>query len=246
MKTPLTSGQITALRGLFFAVAVVAVVAWAFFVVGCQTAQWRVFQKKVDAKMAETPAAQSEGQKRAAAYIVKRTEAPVPDPAVAVQDVHQVAVGLSASLGEPAKPVTLEDKDAVIASLRKGLQAKEAQLDAWKKFARTYAGKPLEDTGINLAGPAGLLAFAGVIAACIFIPGFGYVLLRLVPVLWGMVRRMAVGIESFAKDMPAEGEKLKQAYLARKMNEVDKRIVKGRKKAIRPEEIISAVLPANP
>ena len=216
------------------------VLAWACFVGGCQLPQWRIFQKKVDPKMAETPAAQVEGQKRAAAYIVKRTEPPVAAPAMAVVDVHHVAVGLSASLGEPEKPVTLEDKDAVIASLRKGLQAKEAQLDAWKKFARTYAGKPLEDTGINLAGPAGLLALAGVVAACVFVPGFGYVLVRLVPVLWGMVRRMASGIESFAAEVPGAGEVLKNQYLSRKMDSIDKKIVVQRKKGIKPEEITTA------
>lgn len=246
MSTPLTSSQRTALRGLFAALVLVIVIAWAFFVAGCQMPQWRVFQKKVDPKMADTPAAQTEGQKRAAAYIVARTSPPVADPVVAVQDVHQVATGLSASLGQPEKPVTAEEKDAVIASLRAGLAAKDAQLEKWKKFARDYANKPIEDTGINLAGPAGVLAFAGVIAACIFVPGFGYVLLRLVPVLWGMVRRMAVGIESFAKDMPEEAAKLKESYLSRKMNEVDKRILKGRKKKIRPDEIISSAAPVTP
>lgn len=249
-RSSLTSSQRTALRGLFFALAVLAVLAWAFFVAGCQVAQWRVFQKKVDGADGVKPPAQVEGEKRAAAYIVKRSEAPKTETVIemktALGDIHLVATGLSSSLGEPAKPVTLEDKDAVIASLSAGLKAKDAQLERWRAFGRKYAGTPLEDTGINLAGPAGLLAFAGVIAACIFVPGFGYVLLRLVPVLWGMVRRMAVGIESFAKDMPEEAAKLKESYLSRKMNEVDKRILKGRKKKIRPEEIISSAAPATP
>lgn len=207
----MTSGQRTALRGLFAAVALVVIIAWAFFVAGCQMPQWRVFQKKVDPKMADTPAAQTEGQKRAAAYIVARTTPPVADPAVAVQDVHQVATGLSASLGQPAKPVTVEDKDAVIASLRAGLAAKDAQLEKWKKFARDYANKPIEDTGINLAGPAGLLAFAGVIAACIFVPGFGYVLLRLLPVLWSALKRAVGLVEAAARKAPDVVAELKQA-----------------------------------
>lgn len=211
MKTSLTSGQRPALRGLFAALALVVIVAWAFFVAGCQVAQWRVFQKKVDPKMADTPAAQTEGQKRAAAYIVARTTPPVADPIVAVQDVHQVATGLSASLGQPAKPVTVEDKDAVIASLRAGLAAKDAQLERWKKFARDYANKPIEDTGINLAGPAGVLAFAGVIAACIFVPGFGYVLLRLLPVLWSALKRAVGLVEAAARKAPDVVAELKQA-----------------------------------
>lgn len=242
----MTSGQRTALRGLFAVLALTAILIWALFVAGCQVAQWRIFQKKVDGKEGEKPAAQVEGEKRAAAYIVARTTPPVADPAVAVQDVHQVATGLSSSLGQPAKPVTLADKDAVIATLTAGLKAKDAQLDRWREFGRKYAGKPLEDTGINLAGSAGLVALVAVIAACVFIPGFGYVLLRVLPLLWGMVRRMAVGIESFAKDMPEEAAKLKESYLARKMNEVDKRILKSRKKKIRPDEIMSAALPVTP
>jgi len=246
VKTPLTTTQRVALRGLFAALALVAVVAWAVFVSGCQVAQWRVLQKKVDGADGVKPAAQVEGEKRAAAYIVARTTPPVADPAVAVQDVNQVATGLSSSLGQPATPVTTADRDAAIATLTAGLKAKDAQLDKWRAFGRKHAGVALEDTGINLAGPAGLLAFAGVIAACIFVPGFGYVLLRLVPVLWGMVKRMAAGIESFAADAPAQGKVLKEAYLSRKMNEVDKRIVKQRKKAIRPEELISAASVAVP
>lgn len=209
-------------------------------------AQWRVFQKKVDGADAVKPAAQVEGEKRAAAYIVARTTPPVADPVKAVVDVNQVATGLSASLGQPAQPVKAEDKDAVIATLAAGLKAKDAQLDKWRAFGRKYAGTPLEDTGINLAGPAGLLGLVAVVAACVFVPGFGYVLLRLVPVLWGMVKRMAAGIESFAVDAPEQGKVLKEAYLSRKMNEVDKRIVKQRKKAIRPDEIISAATPATP
>lgn len=246
MKTPLTSGQRVALRGFFAALALVAVLVWAAFVSGCQVAEWRVFQKKVDGKEGEKPAAQVEGEKRAAAYIVARTTPPVPDPAGAVQDVQQVATGLSASLGQPATPVTVADRDAVIATLTAGLKAKDAQLDKWRAFGRKYADRPLEDTGINLAGPAGFLGLIAVIAACVFVPGFGYVLLRLVPVLWGMVKRMAAGIESFAADAPAQGKVLKESYLARKMNEVDKRIVKARKKAIRPDEIISEATVAVP
>lgn len=250
MKTPLTSGQSAALRGLFAALLLVAVLVWAFFAVGCQVAQWRVFQKKVDGKDGEKPAAQVEGEKRAAAYIAKRSEPPKTETVIemktALGDIHLVATGLSTSLGQPAKPVTLEDKDAVIAALSAGLKAKDAQLDKWRAFGRKHAGVALEDTGINLAGPAGFLGLIAVIAACVFVPGFGYVLLRLVPVLWGMVKRMAAGIESFAKDMPQEAAKLKESYLSRKMNEVDKRIVKARKKAIRPEEIISSAAPVTP
>lgn len=237
MRTRLTSGQLTAMRGLFFAVTLVVVVAWALFCSGCQWPQWRVGQATIDVKTTEKPAAQVEGEKRAASFIAKRTAPPVVDAPAVVADVHQVATGLTASLGEPKEAVKVEDKDAILKELRGALVAKDKQIERWREFGRKYAGKPLEDTGINLAGPAGVLALAGVIAACVFIPGAGYAMLRLLPVLWGMVRRMTVGIESFAAEMPAEGAKLKQAYLARKMDTIDKRIVKGRKRTIKPDEI---------
>lgn len=240
MKTPLTSNQVTARRGLCWLVGIVAVVvAIVFLCAGCQVAQWRVFQKKVDGKEGEKPAAQVEGEKRAAAYIVARTTPPVADPAGAVQDVHQVATGLSSSLGQPAKPVTQADKDAVIATLSAGLKAKDAQLDRWREFGRKYAGTPLEDTGINLAGPAGLVAFVAVIAACVFIPGFGYVLLRLLPLLWGFFRRTTEAIGDFAKANPDAGKKL-AVTLGDKMDKVHKRLVKARAKTHK----LSAVIPA--
>jgi hypothetical protein len=199
-------------RGVRTWIGALAVVGFtaAFFVSGCQFAQWRVFEKKVDGKDAVKPAHQVEGEKRAAAYIVARTTPPVADPAGAVQDVNHVAVGLSASLGVPDKPVAVEDKAAVVAALTAGLKAKEAQLEKWREFGRKYAGKPLEDTGINLAGPAGLLAVAGVAAACIFVPGFGWVLLRLLPVLWGALRRAVGLVEAAAEKAPELISELKQ------------------------------------
>jgi hypothetical protein len=239
VKVPFTTGQRTALRGLFFALSLVAVLLWAFFVGGCQVAQWRVFQKKVDGADSVKPMAQVEGEKRAAAYIVARTTPPVVDPAKAVTDVNQVATGLSASLGQPEKPVTLADKDAVIATLTAGLKAKDAQLDKWRAFGRKYAGTPLEDTGINLAGPAGLLALVGVIAACVFIPGFGYVLLRLLPLLWGFFRRTTEAIGDFAKANPDAGKEL-AATLGDKMDKVHKRLVRTRAKAHKLSAVISA------
>jgi hypothetical protein len=215
LNTPLTSGQRTALRGLAFTLLLVVVLVWVFFVSGCQVAQWRVFQKKVDGADGVKPAAQVEGEKRAAAYIAKRSEPPktetVLEMKTALGDIHVVATNLSSSLGQPAKAVTLEDKDAVIASLRQGLAAKDAQLERWRAFGRKYAGTPLEDTGINLAGPAGLLAFAAVIAAVIFVPGFGYVLLRLLPVLWAALKRSVAAVEAVASKAPEAVAAIKAA-----------------------------------
>jgi hypothetical protein len=217
-----------------------AAILLAALVGGCALPQWRVFQAKVDPKLAEKPALQVEGEKRAASYIAKRTAPPVPDPVAAVADVQQVAVGLTASLGEPAKAVVLADKADVLAEMRGALLAKERQLDKWKDFGRKHAGKPIEDTGVNLAGPAGLLGLIGIIAACVACPPLFWALLRGVPVLWGMVRRMSAGIESFAAEVPGPGETLKANYLARKMDTLDKRIVRRRKVGLKAEEISTA------
>lgn len=209
MKT-LTSSQRTALRGFAAVLFVLLVIAWLAFITGCSFAQWRVFQKKVPTETA-APAEQIEGQRRAAAYIAKRTASPVVNAPAVVADVHDVAVSLSASLGEPAKPVAAEDREAVVKSLSAGLRAKEEQLERWKAFGRKYGGQPIEGTGINLAGPAGLLGLLATIAACVFIPGFGWMLLRLIPVLWAAVKRGAQALERLGTSAPAALAEVKAA-----------------------------------
>lgn len=207
---------------------------------GCVLPEYRVFQEKVDVRKVEKSSEELEAEKRAAAFIKVRTTPPVPDAPAAVRDVHQVATELSSSLGEPRVEVKLEDKEKILAELREALVEKDRKIEAWRNWARKYAGTPLEGTGIDLAGPAGLLAFAGVIAACILVPGFGYLVLRIVPALWGLVKRTAVGIESFAADHASEGELLKQGYLGRKMDTRDKKIIRRSvKPKIRPEELVT-------
>lgn len=208
--TVLTSTQRTALRGLFAAVFLVVVLSIVFFAVGCSAPRWFVGQKKVPTDVA-TPAATTQGQKRAAKYIANATRPPVANAPAVVVDVHEVAVGLSASLGEPDKPVTLDDRAAVIESLAAGLRAKDAQLERWREFGRKYGGKPLEDTGINLAGPAGFLGLLAVVVACVFVPGFGWVLLRLLPVLWSALKQAARALESVARAAPEAVARVKES-----------------------------------
>lgn len=202
--------------------------------------EWRVFQKKVPATMNEKPPAQVEGEKQGAAFIRAVSTPPVADPAKAVAAIYPVANALSASLGEPAKPVTVADQDAIINSLRAGLAAKDAQLDKWRQFGRKYAGAELEGTGIDVAGPTGLLILAAIVAACIFVPGFGYLALRVVPLLWRALRQTAVGIESFAKENVEAGATLKTDFLARKMDNAPKKLVKNLKTRINPGELETA------
>lgn len=211
---------------------VIAVVALGL--AGCSLLpEWRVFQKKVPAgpAMVEKTEAQREGERRAAAYIDERSKPPVKNPADAVSDIHAVSGPLRASLGEPKQPVQVDDraKDDVIASLRTGLAAKEKQLEAWKAFGRKYGGKELEGTGVDLAGPAGLLGLAGVVALCIACPAVGYVVLRVLPLLWGFFSRTTEAVAEYAKSNPREGEKL-GAMLSAKMDSAHKRLVKRRAK----------------
>lgn len=202
--------------------------------------EMRVFQKKVPASLNEKPPAQVEGEKRGAAFIRAVSTPPVADPAQAVAAIYPVAAALSASLGEPAKPVTVADQDAIIISLRAGLAAKDAQLDKWRQFGRKYGGTELEGTGIDVAGPTGLLIMAAIVAACIFVPGFGYLALRVVPLLWHTVRQTAVGIEAFAKENVEAGAALKKDFLARKMDNAPKKLVKNLKTRFKPVELETA------
>lgn len=201
--------------------------------------EWRVGQKRVPASIVEKPAAQIEGERKAAAYIDAITSPPVPDPASIVAKVHAVSGPLSASLGQPAKPVVIvgtssplsdakaNDRTAadIVASLNAGLAAKEKQLDQWKAFGRKYAGTPLEGTGIDLAGPAGIAALAGIVALCIAFPAFGYIALRVIPLLWGFFRSTTSGIADFIGAHPRAAEDLKLS-LSRKMDTAHKRLVK--------------------
>lgn len=212
--------------------------------VGCGFANWRVLQKTVPATASEPPKQQVEGQRVAAAYIAQRTAPPVLDPPKAIEDVHEVATSLSASLGEPAKPVETKDKDAVIDALRVGLRSKEEQLAKWREFGRKYAGTPLEDTGVNLAGPAGIVGLVLVIAACIAFPPIGYALLRLLPLLWGFFKRTTEAIGDFARQNPEEGKVL-AAELGDKLDKVHKKLVAKRAaKVAIPKSITNAPFPA--
>lgn len=192
---------------------------------GCAVPQWRVFQKKVDAEMAQKPAAQVEAERQGAKFIVEASAAISADPAQQIADIHSVAIPLSSSLGEPKKQIKIADQIAVIKALESGLRAEQKKAEAWKAFATKYAGKPLEDTGINLAGPAGILGMVGIIAACIACPAFGYAILRLLPLLWGYFRRTTAAINEFAASNPDAAEQLKDT-LSRRMDEAHKALVR--------------------
>ena len=199
---------------------------------GCSLPQWRVGQKTVPVDAG--PSVQAvESQRRAAALIVDLSASLSADPAKQVSDIHAVAVPLSVSLGEPLKRATVFQAPDVVASLRKSSLDAQAKAEKWREFARKHGGKALEDTGVNLAGPAGLLGLIGVIAACVAFPPIGYVLLRALPVLWGFFRSTTSAISEFTEANPNEGERLKLT-LSRKMDAAHKRLVKTRKATSAP------------
>ena len=197
-----------------------------FLCAGCSMTGWRIGQAKVPADVG--PSAQTvESQRRAAALIVDLSASLSSDPGKQVADIHAVAVPLSTSLGEPLKRATVFQAPDVVASLRKSSIEAQAKADKWKAFSKKYAGTPLEGTGINLAGPAGLLGLVGVIALCVAFPPVGYILLRALPVLWGYFRASTNGVANFIASNPDAGEDLK-AQLSRKLDASHKKLVKKR------------------
>jgi hypothetical protein len=95
-----------------------------------------------------------------------------------------------------------------------------------------YGGTPLEDTGINLAGPAGLLGLIALIAACVAFPPIGLLLLRTLPVLWGYFSRTTQAIGEFTAAHPDAGEELK-VNLSRRMDEAHKALVRHKTGAVK-------------
>ena len=210
----------------------IAVVLLAVLCGGCSLPQWRVFQKTVPTDTGPAPAV-IESQRRAAALIVDLSASLSADPAKQVSDIHAVAVPLSVSLGEPLKRATVFQAPDVVASLRKSSLDAQAKAEKWREFARKYGGAPLEGTGVNLAGPTGIVALIAVIALCVIFPPVGYLLLRALPVLWGFFRSTTSAISEFTTSNPDEGERLKLT-LSRKMDAAHKRLVKTRKAPAAP------------
>lgn len=196
---------------------------------GCALPQWRVFKAKIDPKLAEKPAAQIEAERQGAKYIAMVSASPAADPVRQVAEIHQVAVPLSSSLGEPILPIAIKDKDAIIARLQKGIVAEQAKVEKWKAFAQKYAGQSIEGTGVNLApwgGGAGILL---LVAACILVPGFGAFVLFVIRRLRSTVQQMAQGVEEFAIEHPDKASELKE-YFSSAMDRATKAIVKREKK----------------
>lgn len=183
-----------------------------FAITGCTVPQWRIFQAKVDPKLAEKPEKQIEAERRAAKYIAQESRSLAPNPAQQVADINAVAEPLSQSLGEPKKPVEPADQSAIIASLRGALADSQAREDKWKEWARKHGGKELEGTGVNLFTPSALLGVAGLVALCVFMPGFLTFLLFVIRRFRSTTQQLAQAVEEFQIEEPAAAAKLKASF----------------------------------
>lgn len=193
-----------------------SIIAFCFALValtfaGCSALpSWRIFQKKIDPKLVEKPDKQVEAERQAAKYIVLKSAAPFGNPVTQLEEIHSVAVPLSASLGEPAQVIVVQDKDSIIAALHAGMIAEQKKTEAWKAFATKYAGKEIEGTGVDLAPWGGGLGLIGLLAACILVPGFGTLVLFVIKRLRGTVQQISQGVEEYAAANPAAAADLKQ------------------------------------
>lgn len=197
---------------------------------GCALPQWRIGQTKIPTDSGPPPKT-IEAQRQAAALIVDLSAAPAPDPVARITEIHRIAQPLSASLGEPLRRAKPFEAPQVIAANQAALLTAQAQAAKWREFSRKHAGQALEDTGINLAGPAGLLGLLALAAACIACPPIGYLLLRALPVLWGYFRTTTSAVSEFAALHPDSGADLK-ATLSRKMDTAHKRLVRLRARPV--------------
>ena len=192
----------------------------------------RVFQKKVPIEAVSPDVL--EGQRQGAEYIEQKSASPGADPVKTIEEIHAVAAPLSASLGEPAKKVSANDKEAVIASLKKALLAEQKKADDWKKFSQKYGGAQLEGTGIDLAAPGALLGVGTLLALFIFVPGTLSVALFVMRRLRLTLQQTVKSVEEFAAENPEAAQKLK-AYQSSNLDRAEKAIVKQVKKYTQPK-----------
>lgn len=176
----------------------------------------RVFQKTVPVE--QTAPEILEGQRQGAKYIEQKSATPGADPIKTIADIHSVAVPLSTSLGEPKKPVTVEDKDKVIEALKKANLAEQRKAEDWKKFAQKYGGREIEGTGIDLAAPGAFLSVAGIVALFVFVPGTLTVALFFIRRLRLTLQNTVKSVQEFAEENPEAGAKL----LARQSSNLDR------------------------
>ena len=203
-----------------------------FLFLGCIMPEARVFQKKVPIEQASPEIL--EGQRQGAEYIEQKSASPGADPVKTIEEIHAVAAPLSASLGEPAKKITVDDSEVVIASLKKALLAEQKRADDWEKFSQKYAGTQLEGTGIDLATPGVFLGIGTLIALFIFVPGTLSVALFVMRRLRLTLQQTVKSVEEFAAENPEAAVSLK-ARQSSNLDRAEKALVAQVKKYIKPK-----------
>ena len=203
-----------------------------FLFLGCIMPEARVFQKKVPVEQASPEIL--EGQRQGAEYIEQKSASPGADPVKTIEEIHAVAAPLSASLGEPAKKITVDDREVVIASLKKALLAEQKRADDWEKFSQKYAGTQLEGTGIDLATPGVFLGVGTLIALFIFVPGTLSVALFVMSRLRLTLQQTVKSVEEFAAENPEAAVSLK-ARQSSNLDRAEKALVAQVKKYIKPK-----------
>lgn len=206
--------------------------AFLFLLSGCLLPEVRVFQKKVPVEQVSPEIL--EGQRQGAEYIEHKSASPGADPVKTIEEIHAVAAPLSASLGEPAKKITVDDKEIVIASLKKALLAEQKRADDWEKFSQKYAGTQLEGTGIDLAAPGVFLGIGTLIALFIFVPGTLSVALFVMRRLRLTLQQTVKSVEEFAAENPQAAASLK-ARQSSNLDRAEKAVVAQVKKYIKPK-----------
>jgi hypothetical protein len=187
---------------------------------GClATPQWRVGQATVPIPIVKTEK-QVEAERQAADLLARKIQEPA--------ELKPVAVGLSASLGEPKVPLkdTPQAPDKAVEALKQGLLLQQEQLAVLNKKLAKYQGKEVEDTGLNLFAPTTGLGLIGLIAACIFVPGFLTFVIFLIRRLFATIRVLVTKIQAFEAEEPVAAKKLKDS-LSRGMDSQHKDIVRS-------------------
>jgi hypothetical protein len=189
----------------------------ALSLAGCFSApQWRVAQAKVPEPIVKSEK-QIEAERQAADLIARKIETPV--------ELKPVAQELSSSLGEPIKD-SPKAPDVALAGLREGQLRQQAQITQLNQRLLKFQGKEIEGTGINLFAPATSLGVVGLIAACIFVPGFLTFVLFFIRRLFATIRVLVSKIQDFESVEPDAAAKLKDS-LSRGMDEAHKAIVRS-------------------
>lgn len=196
-----------------------SIIAGAFLLPGCLSVpEWRVFEKEVPEPTTVQPET-LEAWRQAADFAERKVEEPA--------EATYVLDALTSSMGAPERPT--DDYEAIVQANTEAYRSYQAELRKINDFLRDYQGKEIEGTGLNLAAPLGGIGLIGIIAACVFIPGFATFLFWIIKRVWsntrGALSATVNAIEQFKQERPDEAALLLQ-NLSSKMDAAHKAVVR--------------------